>query len=146
MASVAREKPLRCVALRKDGARCQAFASTPEGVCIMHSERAAELHAKGGSATSSANRAAKLLPSRLRPMVQLLESVFAQLYSATGPRRTARDATALASVALAIGKLIQTGEMEERLRAVEQMAQDEGRFKDRRTGEQKGPIQWQTID
>jgi len=52
-------------------------------------------------------------------MVQLLEAVFADLYRSSGKERTARDATALASVALAIGRLFQIGESEQRLRDLE---------------------------
>jgi hypothetical protein len=117
--SVAEETVLRCPALRrKDGQPCTG-KQTSSGYCVAHDPRANEWRARGGKATSSANRAARLLPSRLQPMVQLLEAVFADLYKSTGHGRTARDATALASVALAIGRLFQIGESEQRLRDLE---------------------------
>jgi len=123
----------RCQARKKDGTPCQASA-VRNGHCVGHQGADnAEWRKKGGAATSKANRAARLLPSRLQPMVQLLEAVFADLYRSTGARRTARDATALASVALAIGRLFQIGESEQRLRdleaAVEQWQRsDRGRW------------------
>jgi hypothetical protein len=117
--SDAQESRERCQARKKDGTPCQAFA-VRGGCCVGHqgADNAA-WRRKGGAATSKANRAAKLLPSRLQPMVQLLEAVFADLYRSTGHARTARDATALASVALAIGRLFQIGESEQRLRDLE---------------------------
>jgi hypothetical protein len=85
-------------------------------LCIGHQPDAASAQVKGGAASSSANRSAKLLPSRLQPMVCLLETVFAELYQG---KRSARDAVALASVALAIGRLFMIGEHEQRLRDIE---------------------------
>lgn len=79
-----------------------------------------------------------MLPSRLRPIVRVLETVFAELYRG---QRTAREATALASVALAIGRLIELGEHEERLRILEQRLSEAGAYRDR-YGRQRGPIQW----
>ncbi len=112
------EKRQRCAALRKDGQPCQALAMHT-GLCMAHAPEANRWRAQGGTASRSANRAAKLLPSRLAPMVAKLESVFDELYAASGEKRTARDAAALATVALAVVKVFQAGEHEERLREIE---------------------------
>jgi hypothetical protein len=99
--------------------RARAVAGSSPPRCQVHGPDAARFHRLGGAAHSNANRAAKLLPSRLQPVVALLEHVFAELYRNSGAQRTARDATALASVALAIGRLFQIGESEQRLRDLE---------------------------
>jgi hypothetical protein len=126
---------LRCVALTKAGQPCRAFPSTPDGVCIMHSPRAAELHALGGKATSSANRAARLLPARMLPLVEQLETVFAELAEGKWDEKVEklRIVHAMVAVAMTLGKLFQIGESEQRLRdleaAVEQWQRsDRGRW------------------
>jgi hypothetical protein len=117
--SGAYEMPMRCQALKKDGTPCQAFA-VRNGCCIGHQGADnVRWRQHGGVASSNANRAVKLLPSRLQPMVNKLETVFDELYRSSGTGRQARDASALASVALAIGKLFQLGESEQRLRDLE---------------------------
>ena len=127
MASDTSHNPLRCVALRKDGKPCQAFASTPDGRCIMHSARAPLLHIAGGRASSKASRAEKLMPARLLPIVEKLEAVFAEVYAGATEKRV-NEARAMATIAIAIGKLIQVGELEERTRALERAAQDQGLY------------------
>jgi hypothetical protein len=112
------ENAQRCPAFTRDGQPCRG-KQTSSGYCIAHDPRANEWRARGGANSSNVTRAAKLLPSRLQPMVQLLEAVFASLYRTSGPERSAREATALASVALAIGRLFQIGESEQRLRDLE---------------------------
>jgi hypothetical protein len=117
--SVADKEPKRCQALRSNGQPCTAPA-THTGFCIGHRPESPADRAKGGAATSSANRAAKLLPSRLRPIVDRLEQVFDELYRG---ERNVREAMAMATVAAAIGRLIALGEYEERLRHLEENAQ-----------------------
>ena len=122
--SATREAPVRCRALRTNGQPCTAPA-VRGGLCIGHQPGAAAAHVKGGKATSSANRALKLLPSRLQPIVDTLEKVFYEVYEGN---RSLKSATAMATVALAIGKLVLAGELEMRVRAIEaQMRQETGR-------------------
>jgi hypothetical protein len=108
---------LRCTALRRDGQPCRAFASTPDGRCVLHGPRAAELHKAGGAATSRANRSARLLPSRLVPILEGLERAFLGVESGVFDLKRAMT---MATVALAIGRLFQIGESEQRLRDLEQ--------------------------
>jgi hypothetical protein len=63
------------------------------------------------------------MPSRLRPIVEKLEQVFNELFEGTTEER-ANEARVMATVALSIGRLIQTGELEERTRELERMAKD----------------------
>jgi hypothetical protein len=111
----------RCGARRRDGRPCQALA-TASGLCIAHDPQAAVWRRAGGAATSTANRAAKLLPSRLRPIVEGLERAFLAVENGLmDPRR----ALAMAGVASALVRCVQTGELEERMRAIEAAAQRE---------------------
>jgi len=68
--SDARGNRERCQALKKDGTPCRAPA-VRDGCCVGHQGAAnAEWRAKGGSATSRANRAARLLPTPYHTKVQ----------------------------------------------------------------------------
>ena len=58
----------RCVSTRRDGAPCTAQAGA-SGYCIGHDPGAVEARRKGGHATSRVERAGKLLPARLQPMM-----------------------------------------------------------------------------
>lgn len=107
----------RCQAMKKDGTPCTAPA-VRGGHCIGH-QGADNIRwrARGGAGTARAQRAAKLLPSRLRPLVEGLERAFAALEKGD---IEPREATALATVAVAIVRVYQAGEQEERLREIEQ--------------------------
>jgi hypothetical protein len=63
----------------------------------------------------------------LAPLVTALEQVFAELRTSSGEKRTAREAAALATIAVAICKVFQAGEHEERLRTLEQLIADNER-------------------
>lgn len=109
-----------CPATRKDGTPCQG-KPTNSGFCVAHDPRALSWRIIGGHSRRNANRAEKLLPSRLQPVVKMLEQAFQELYDG---ERTPQSATALATVAMSIGRLIQTGELEERTRQLEKMAKE----------------------
>ncbi|SRR5260370_36058666 len=135
--SATAEKRQRCTAVRKDGQPCQALA-TYTGLCIGHLPQAAQWRARGGEQSSNANRAAKLLPSRLAPIAEGLERAFQAVETTDFD---VRKATAMAAIARALIAVHEAGEYEERLRILEQQATDEGRFRDARNRE-KGPVQW----
>ena len=61
-------------------------------------------------------RAAKLLPARLQPMVSLLEDALGEVHRG---ELDPRAASAMASLAGALVRTITAGELEERLRALE---------------------------
>ena len=104
-----------CVSTRQDGAPCTAQAGA-SGYCIGHDPGAQDARRKGGQATSRAERAAKLLPARLQPMVSLLEDALGEVHRG---ELDPRAASAMASLAGALVRTITAGELEERLRALE---------------------------
>ncbi len=104
-----------CPATRKDGQRCTAIVG-PSGYCIGHSPQAREARRQGGYGRSRAARACKLLPARLRPVADLLEKALEEVHEG---QLDPRVATAMASLAGALVKVFQAGEMEERLRVLE---------------------------
>ncbi len=114
--SVGGENIQRCPAVRKDGRPCTASTGS-SGFCIGHDPSAQEARRKGGLATSKAARAGKLLPARLRPVADLLEKALEEVHEG---QLDPRVATAMASLAGALVKVFQAGEMEERLRRLEQ--------------------------
>ena len=61
-------------------------------------------------------RAAKLLPARLQPMVSLLEDALGEVHRG---ELDPRAASAMASLAGALVRAITAGELEERLRTLE---------------------------
>ena len=104
-----------CVSTRQDGAPCTAQAGA-SGYCIGHDPGALEARRKGGHGKSRAERAAKLLPARLQPMVSLLEDALGEVHRG---ELDPRAASAMASLAGALVRTITAGELEERLRALE---------------------------
>ena len=104
-----------CVSTRQDGAPCTAQAGT-SGCCIGHDPGALEARRKGGRAKSRAERAGKLLPARLQPMVSLLEDALGEVHRG---ELDPRAASAMVSLAGALVRAITAGELEERLRALE---------------------------
>ena len=105
----------RCTSTRRDGAPCTAQAGT-SGYCIGHDPGAVEARRKGGHATSRAERAGKLLPARLQPVVSLLENALGEVHRGELDHR---QAAAMASLAGALIRAMTAGELEERLRALE---------------------------
>ena len=71
----------------------------------------------GGYGRSRAARAQKLLPSRLRPVATLLEKALQQVHDGALPPGVAQ---AMASLAGALVRVISSGELEERVRTLEE--------------------------
>jgi hypothetical protein len=112
----------RCRAIRKDGQPCNAFAVV-NGYCIGHSPAAAEARSKGGRNSSNAARLAKMIPARLRPTLDLLETAIQEVHKGTlQPQR----GTAMASLASAMIKVFETGVLEERLLRLEVLIKKKG--------------------
>ena len=116
------ENPQRCPAVRKDGQPCTAQPRA-DGFCIGHSPDAQEARRKGGIGSSRAARAGKLLPARLRPVVTALEDALREVHDGDLDPRVA---TAMASLAGALVKVYQAGELEERLRDLESKQKSSG--------------------
>ena len=109
------EDPQRCPAFRKDGDPCTALARA-SGFCVGHSPQAQEARRKGGLGSSQAARADKLLPSRLRPVVAALEAALREVHEG---ELDPRVGTAMASISGALVRVFSAGELEERLRVLE---------------------------
>jgi hypothetical protein len=110
------EKRQRCAVLRQDGQPCQALAMH-EGPCIAHAPQADVWRAQGGTATRTANRASRFLPSFLRLIVDELVEAIRQVHEGTlEPKRL----SAMAAAANAVANLFDIGELEEHMRELEQ--------------------------
>ena len=96
-------------------APCTAQAGA-SGYCIGHDPGAQEVRRKSGHATSRAETAGKLLPARLQPVVALLENAMGEVHRG---ELDPRAASAMASLAGALIRAMTAGELEERLRALE---------------------------
>ena len=79
---------------------------------------AQEARRKGGHATSGTarERAGELLPARLQPVVSILEGALGEVHRG---ELDPRAASAMASLAGALVRAMTAGELEERLRALE---------------------------
>jgi hypothetical protein len=124
--SIAKHPP--CAGIRKDGRRCAA-PGLLDSYCYSHSpDKAAERDAarrKGGRGKARTARLEKLVPASLRPAIGVL---FVALEEVHDGDLTPAQGQAMAAIAGAIGRLYQTGVLEERLAALEAAyGQDEGR-------------------
>ncbi|MCL5108784.1 MAG: hypothetical protein M1401_07965 [Chloroflexi bacterium] len=111
----------RCTATRRDGRPCAAQALPSEPYCWAHSPTLAEQRqrsrAKGGRNSAKAARLRKLTPPRLLPVFDRLETALDEVHTgALDPRA----ATAMAALARALATLLTAGELEERVRLLEQ--------------------------
>ena len=111
----------RCRATKKDGTPCPAPALTDGGLCYAHDpECAAErkaARARGGRNRSNLVRLRNLGPPRLVPIYNKLEDALEEVHKGT---LSPQQATAMAAVARALAALLQAGELEQRVRELEQ--------------------------
>lgn len=101
-----------CTAPNKSGKPCRG-RPRESGFCFAHDpstkdERKAA-RVKGGKNSSRAARLEKLMPSRLRPTFELLETAIKDVFAG---RLDPRQASAMASLAGAMVKVIKAGEDE----------------------------------
>lgn len=111
----------RCKAGSKEGRECGGHPRE-SGFCFAHDpslESTREsARVKGGENSSRAVRLEKLMPRRLRPLFDLLERAMQELYEGKlEPRR----ATAMASLAGAMVKVLEAGELEELTRKLHEL-------------------------
>jgi hypothetical protein len=85
--------------------------------CFAHAPASAQWRAKGGHNRSNVARAEAALPPRLKQVEGVLSNTLAQVYRGT---MEPRQATAVAAVASAIVRVLQAGDLEQRLIALEQ--------------------------
>lgn len=113
---------------QRTGQRCASRALPGSAYCVGHDPRAGEWRRAGGRARSNANRAGNLLPRRLLPLVAALEQAFQEVRAG---ERTERNGAALATMALAIGKLFEMSAIEERTRVLEHWVAEEQAVRER---------------
>ncbi len=105
----------RCSALKKDGSPCMGFA-TRSGLCPGHLADARVFRSMGGKASSRRARLAKRLDPRLKGILDLLDQGIRQVHAGELP---ASRGTALASMASAMVRVLEAGELELRLSEIE---------------------------
>ncbi len=111
----------RCQAIRKDGQPCTVRAIAGSLWCFAHDpDRAAqrdEARRKGGRGKATSRRLRGLMPPRLVPVFDQLEGALSDvLAGGLDPKQ----ATAAAAVARAMVSVLTAGELEERLRKLEE--------------------------
>ena len=118
----------RCEAVRKDGGCCNAAVLPDSQFCWAHdparAEQRAEARRKGGHNSAKVVRLRGLAPPRLVPIFDQLERALVEVHDSELDPKAAQ---AMASLARALATLLQAGELEERVRRLENGA-DEGRM------------------
>ncbi len=113
-----------CHATRKDGQPCQAPAVS-EGFCFGHSpalaEKARQARTQGGRNKALAVRLRRLIPPRLAPVFDTLETVLDELHSG---KLDPRIGSGMAAIAGAMCRLLAVGELEERVRQLEESSKN----------------------
>ena len=110
---------LPCPATRRDGQPCRAIANSG-GFCMAHdpalAEKRREAARLGGKGKARVARLGKLVPPRLMAVYDTLELALGQVYRG---EIDARVATAMASLAGAMVRVLTSGELEQRVRLLE---------------------------
>jgi len=105
----------QCQATRKDGRPCTAFA-VRQGRCVGHLPSAIEARRKGGRQRARIARLHSLVPTRLLTVYDALDDALKEVH---GGKIDPRIATAMASLAGAMVRVLTAGELEERVRRLE---------------------------
>jgi len=110
-----------CSAVSKNGEACGGRANE-SGFCFAHDPSLNSIRetarVRGGENSSRAVRLEKLMPRRLRPLFDRLEQAMQELHEGKlDPRR----ATAMASLAGAMVKVLEAGELEELTRKLHEL-------------------------
>lgn len=118
--TVAAAGPTLCSATRRDGEPCRA-RPTRDGLCMAHSptlrEKAQSARRAGGYNSARAARLGKLVPPRLMSVYDRLEEALRQVHQGELEPRIAQ---AMAALAGALVKVLTSGELESRVRALEE--------------------------
>jgi hypothetical protein len=108
--------PTSCTAMRRDGSPCHATALPGRPHCWAHDpenrDRARAAREAGGRGRSRVARAQKHVPTDLRRLVGKLTTAIEEVHAG---RLEPRRAQAMASLAGALIRVYETGEMEARL-------------------------------
>ena len=111
----------RCSATRKDGQQCTAPPLGIGQLCFAHSPATAEARTaarkKGGHNSARVVRLQGLLPARLAPVFLRLEQALTEVADGAMEPKVGQ---AVAAIARAMVATLQAGELEDRLRRIEQ--------------------------
>jgi hypothetical protein len=112
----------KCHGLRVDGEPCRSTIVAMSGYCYTHDPSVVEARTaarrRGGAASSKVHRARKLAPPLLRDVFDVLMKALEEVHSGVlEPQR----AQAMASVARAAVSTLTAGELEQRIRDLEEM-------------------------
>ena len=109
----------RCKSKTRAGESCHGFA-IEDGYCFSHlpalEKKRREARAKGGKNSARAARLRKLVPPRLIPVFDRLEKALGEVHS--GELESKQD-TAMQALARAMVAVLTSGELEERVRGLE---------------------------
>jgi len=108
-----------CKATKVNGKPCQARA-IKKGFCFAHSpelaDKAREARILGGKNKAKLKRLEKMMPTRLSPILETLEDTITEV---RGGSLAPKTATAMATLANAIVRVLTAGELEQRVRDLE---------------------------
>jgi hypothetical protein len=111
----------RCSAITKSGQACKAPAVNDSRYCFAHSpdltSRRNAARKRGGANSSKSVRLQKLVPPRMIPVLGLLQRSLLETYRG---ELKPNQATAIAALSRALVSVFESGEMEERLRILEE--------------------------
>ncbi len=109
-----------CAGIRKDGSSCTVRVVGDGRLCFAHApelaERRTEARRRGGRQRRNTVRLRGLMPPRLVPIFDTLEAALAEVHRG---ELDPKQAQAMASLARAMTAVLQAGELEERLRKLE---------------------------
>ncbi len=116
--------PNQCESARRDGGRCKAPALPNRPYCFAHDpelqEQRQAARKRGGRNRADVVRLRGLTPPRLLPIFDTLEAALREVHAGD---ITPQQATAMAALARALTTLLTAGELEARVRELEQAAQ-----------------------
>ena len=113
-----------CQATRRDGEPCSAKATNGD-YCVGHAPhleaKRQEARREGGRNKATSRRLEKLGPGRLSPVAALLETAIKEVHDGDlDPKK----ASAMATLAGALSRIVSAGEVEERLRELERICRE----------------------
>lgn len=112
-----------CRSTRRDGTPCQATTIGADGYCWAHSpalaEQRAEARRQGGRNSAKIVRLRAVMPPRLVAVFDLLEQALQEVHAGD---LSHQQATAMANLARAMATVLTAGELEQRVRELEERA------------------------
>ncbi|MBI2836080.1 MAG: hypothetical protein HYX85_00100 [Chloroflexi bacterium] len=110
----------RCKTKTKSGEQCRGYAMK-DGYCFSHSpaleEKRLQARAQGGKNSARVARLRGLIPPRLMPVYDRLETALGEVHAGS---LESKQAQAMASLARAMVAVLTSGELEERVRGLEE--------------------------